>query len=170
MQRPSENEYNSYYQRYIDRVPAGDFLTLFRDTTESTIQYFKALPAEKHNYQYAPGKWTLKQMLMHIIDTERIMCYRALVAARGDSTTPLPSFDEDAYARIADGSNREMDDLLEEFAAVRYATEKLFVHMTDAESSFRGNAAGHPFTPRALGYIMVGHILHHINVIEERYL
>lgn len=170
MQKPLSDEYNSFYQRYIDWVPEGDFLTLLHQNTADTVRFFETIAAEKHDYRYAEGKWTLKEVLMHLIDTERVFAYRALVGARADSSTILPYMEEDEYARNADVSLRTVQSLIAEFKAVRGATLSLFEHMSDAQSQFKANTTTVPITPRAIGYISIGHILHHIGVIEERYL
>jgi hypothetical protein len=170
MQRPLATEYNPYFQGYIDLVEAGDFAVLLNSNTAKAIQLFESIPSDKHNYRYAAGKWSVKEVLMHLIDTERVMSYRSLVAARGDSETPLHPMDENMYARNVDVSARSMESLLREFLAVRTATELLLTNLTDAQSQLPGNAMGRIFTPRALGYIMIGHVKHHIGVIQDRYL
>lgn len=170
MQKPLAQEYAPSFQAYINLVPEGNFLDVLRQNSMDTIRFFETLPREKHDYQYATGKWTPKDILMHIIDVERVMCYRALVAARGDTTTVLYSMDENLYAENADVTHRTMDDLLAEYTAVSKATETLFDHVTDAQSVHMANGIQHPITARALGYIIVGHALHHIAVLRERYL
>jgi hypothetical protein len=167
---PNTNEYNPYFEKYINLVPSGIFLDVFQENTMKVIQFFKNIPLEKLDYRYAVDKWTCKDILMHIIDTERVMSYRVLVAMRGDSTTPLAPVDENLYARNVDVSSRSIDDLLEEFEIVRRSSEKLFRNMTDEQSRFLGNGVNHPISPRALGYIIQGHAIHHMNVIKERYL
>ena len=170
MQKPLANEYNPYFQGYINLSGEGDFKELFEKNTANTVYYFSHIPAEKHDYRYEAGKWTIKEVLMHIIDTERVFAYRALVAARGDSETPLHKMDPDLYVKGVEVSGRSLDSLVKEFAAVRGATEVLFENMTDEQSARVGNNIAFPITPRALGYIMMGHIQHHINIINERYL
>ena len=170
MKRPNINEYNPYFQQYIDLVPYDDFYLLFKNDTSQTLNFFKNLSEEKHNYAYAENKWTIKQVFMHLIDTERVFSYRALVAARGDKTTQLQSFDDNLYAKNAAGNNRSMDSLLEEFAVVRRGTEIIFENITEEQSRFEGNAIMHSITARALGFIIIGHTHHHLNVIKERYL
>ncbi len=170
MQRPSFNEYNPYFQRYIDLVPLGDFLVLFNENKEKASRFFNSIPSGKHDHRYAEGKWTLKEVLMHIIDTERVMAYRAFVAARADGTTMLHPMDENKYAANVAVANRSMASIIMEFEAVRNATLTIYDHITDAQSEFMARGETHPFTARALGYIMIGHIEHHINIINERYL
>ncbi|MES2701671.1 MAG: DinB family protein [Bacteroidota bacterium] len=170
MQKPLPHEYNPYFQNYINLVGEGTFAELLDANTQAAIDLLSNIPEEKHNYQYAPGKWTVKEVLMHLIDTERVMSYRALVAARGDSHTPLHPMDENAYAASVDVTGRSMESLLTEFNAVRTATSLLLNNLTDAQSMLTGNAITHIFTLRSLGYIMIGHVQHHLNVLEERYL
>ena len=169
MQKPQEGEYRPYFDRYISLIDEGDMTTILQENLKTGVDFFSSLPEHKHNYRYAEGKWTPKEVVMHLTDTERVMSYRALVAARGDSQTPLHSMDENLYAANVDVSNRTMDSLIQELAAVRAATIALYAHMTDAESQLMGNNMGHNITPRALGYIMAGHVVHHINITKERY-
>jgi len=169
MQKPQEGEYRPYFDRYISLIDEGDMTTILRENLKTGIGFFSSLPEHKHDYRYAEGKWTPKEVVMHLTDTERVMSYRALVAARGDSQTPLHSMDVNLYAFNADVSNRTMDSLLREFAVVRAATIALYEHMTEAKSQLTGNNIEYKITPRALGYIMAGHIVHHINITKERY-
>lgn len=171
MQRPLPGEYRSYFQRYIDLVPEGDIISVLRQQALELATFFTGLPAEKYNYRYAPGKWSVKQVLMHITDTERVMCYRALVAARGDAATILCSMDENLYAETAPYADRTIEDILDEFNAVRKATIHLLVNMTEEQSLFTAqNSDETAFTARSLAYIIAGHPLHHVNIIRERYL
>ena len=167
---PPVAEYKPYFQGYIDLVPPGEFMDLLSINTGDTYSFFKDISLEKHNYRYAEGKWTIKEVLMHCIDTERVFAYRALVCARGDSKTIMQGMDEDLYAANADVTYRAMGDLVDEFLVVRNNSELLFQYMTEAQSSFVGKNGDDPITARSLGYIMIGHIIHHINVTKERYL
>ena len=170
MNRPTINEYDSYFQRYLDQVPNGDFAFLFEESTSNVMQFFGSIPKEKHDFSYTSGKWSIKTVLMHIIDTERVFAYRALVTSRGDSATQLQPFDEDAYAAAVDVCGRTMESLMEEFLAVRRSTSLLFEHMTDAQSAILGKGPTHAISARALGFILIGHVQHHLGVIQERYL
>lgn len=169
MQRPSADEYHENYQKYFDLVPEGSYLELLGQNSKETVRFFEAIPPEKLDYKYAPGKWTIKELLMHLIDTERVFSYRALVAARGDAAPPHYRMDEELYARNVDVSQRTLPSLISEFQAVRSSTEKLFENVTDAQSRLTCNIVTHPMTARALGYFMIGHVLHHRKIIEERY-
>lgn len=170
LQRPLPEEYNPYFQRYIDRVPEGDFQALLAEQTAATLAFFENIPAGKHGYRYAPGKWSIREVLLHLIDTERVFAYRALVAARCDGAIVLPSMEEDHYATYSEADRRTMKDLLEEFRAVRSAGETLFRSLSERQATFQANSNGFPVTARAIAYMMLGHVLHHRAVLEERYL
>ena len=170
MNRPTTNEYDPYFQRYLDQVAAGEFGFLFEESTTNVVQFFGSIPKEKHDFSYASGKWSIKTVLMHLIDTERVFAYRALVTSRGDVATQLQPFDEDAYAAATDLSTRPMDSLLEEFLAVRRNSALLFEHMTDEESSIIGKGPTHGISARAIAFILIGHVQHHVSVVQERYL
>ena len=170
MQKPLSNEYAVGYQKYFDLVPEGDYLDLLRQNTLETVRFFEDLPSEKLDYKYAEDKWTVKEVFMHIIDTERVFSYRGLVAARGDNITQIYRMDEKLYARNVDVSHRTLQSLVSEFKAVRSSTEQLFENVTDDQSKLQCNIVTHPMTARAIGYFIIGHIQHHLNVIKERYL
>ena len=169
MERPQANEYHPNYQKYFDLVPSGDYLEVLRQNSADTVTFFESISPQKHDYNYAEGKWTVKQVLMHIIDTERVFSYRALAAARGDET-PVYRMDEELYARNVDVSHRTLSSLLSEFKAVRAGTEYLFENLTGAQSKRSCNVVTHPMTARAIGYFMIGHVQHHIGVIRDKYL
>ena len=170
MQRPSSDEYAPGYQKYFDLIPEGDYLSLLSQNLANTIRRLEKIPAEKLDYRYAEGKWTIKEVLMHMIDTERVFSYRALVAARGDDATPHYRMDEELYARNVEVSHRTLPSLISELKAVRASTERLFENITEAQSKLRCNIVTHQMTTRAIGYFMIGHVQHHLKVIEERYL
>jgi uncharacterized damage-inducible protein DinB len=169
MQKPLPGEYAAGYQRYFDLVPDGDYSSLLPQNTIETSNYFEAIPEERLDYRYAADKWTIKEVLMHIIDTERVFSYRGLVAARGDDS-PHYRMDEELYGRNVDVSRRSLTSLLEEFKAVRASTELLYENLSDAQSKMQCNIVTHPMTARAIGYFLIGHVKHHLNVIEQRYL
>jgi len=170
MQRPEAEEYNPYFNRYITLVPEGDFTELLKTNSRNIADFFRAIPHDKHNYRYAAGKWSIKDILMHITDTERVMMYRALVAARGDSTSILCNMDEDLYAANVNVSARSLESILAEFISLREATEIFFENLDEESSKFRAKTETHPITARAVGYILIGHPQHHIEVIKSRYL
>jgi hypothetical protein len=146
------------------------FLEELKKNKMETVQFFKSIPESKHNHRYAENKWTIKEVLMHMIDTERGFSYRVLVCARADDKTPLYPMDEDMYAANADVTNRTMDSLIKEFEVVRESATFLFENLTEAQSKFLGDNITHKISARALGYILIGHVKHHNNVIKERYL
>lgn len=169
MTKPEKEEYNPYFDRYISLVPEGDYIKLLKENSKEIINFFESIPAEKNNYHYAEGKWSIKDILMHITDTERVMCFRALVAARGDSTSVLCNMDEDSYAASVDLSGRTLENILSEFRALRTATEIFFENLSDTASLFRAKTKTHPITARAVGYVLIGHTMHHMQIISERY-
>jgi uncharacterized damage-inducible protein DinB len=169
MERPEPNEYNADYQMYFDLVPGGKYLQILRRNSVATVEFFENLPLDKHDYRYAAGKWTVKELLMHIIDTERVFSYRALAAARGDET-PVYRMDEELYARNVDVSQRTLASLVAEFKAVRKATECFLENVTDVQSKRWCNVVTHPMTARAISYFIIGHVEHHIGVVRQRYL
>lgn len=170
MLKPLPGECREYFHRYIDLVPSGTFINTLQSNTTETASFFANLPADKQHYRYTEGKWTPKEVLLHIMDTERIFTYRALAAVRGDKDAALPGYDENMYAANADANSRSMDDLLEEFSAIRVATKKLFENVTEVQSLQTTNVAGVATSTRALAYVIIGHTLHHMRIIQERYL
>ena len=169
MQRPDASEYHTNYQKYFDLLPNGVYIDILEQNTIETVEFFDTIPLQKHGYRYAEGKWTIKEVLMHIIDTERVFAYRALAAARGDAA-PVYRMDEELYAGNVDVSNRTMENLISEFKSVRNATEFLFKSMTDEQSKRSCNVITHPMSARAIGYFIIGHVLHHMGVVRVRYL
>ena len=170
MQRPQPSEYNDFFQRYIDQVPEGELATVIWQETDESLDLLYSIPEEKHNYRYAPGKWTIKDVLVHVTDTERVMSYRALAAARGDRHTVLGLMDENLYAAGVDNTDRPMESIIEEFTAVRSATELMFSSFAEDKWLQESNVGGKMTTARAWAYILLGHARHHLNVIQERYL
>jgi|SRR5215213_970794 len=169
MQRPDANEYHPNYQKYFDLIPNGDYMDMLEQNKIETVEFFETIPPQKQTYRYAEGKWTIKEVLMHLIDTERVFAYRALAAARGDPA-PVYRMDEELYACNVDVSNRTIGDLISEFKTVRNATEFLFKNMTDEQSERSCNVVTHPMSARAIGHFIIGHVLHHVAVVRGRYL
>ncbi len=168
-QRPAAQESHDYYKLYIGQVPGDDFMSVLNNLNTSTTQLLENLPTEKWDYRYAEGKWSIREVLLHIIDTERIMAHRALRIARNDMT-PMPGFDQDDYIPYCDADARSIPSLLQEYRAVRAATLAQFDYFNDEMLARIGTASERPFSPRALGFIIAGHELHHLNVLHERYL
>lgn len=170
MQRPNTDEYAPFFQNYINQTTGNNFFELFKQNTNEVVEFFSNIPEPKHNYAYAENKWTIKQMLLHLIDAERVFAYRAFVGLRCDGEQLLQPFDENAYVPQSNAHLRSMESLLEEFKMVRRASEILFENSTTEQSKFKAKGASHVITPRALGYIMMGHTKHHIEVLKQRYL
>jgi DinB family protein len=166
--RPAAGEHAAYYTRYIEQVPHEDLLTVLRRQAAEYDALFD-LPEPKGDSAYAPGKWSIKQVLGHVIDAERVFSYRALVFGRNDPG-PLPAFDENAWMAPAGFSQRTLADLREEFRAVRQATVSLLAHFPAEAAARVGTASGNPVSVRALGYIIAGHAIHHAKVVKDRYL
>lgn len=166
--RPQADEHAPYYARYIDLVPAGDLIAILRDQVLDTYRLLNGLPEEKANFAYAPGKWTVKDVIAHISDAERVFAYRALCFARGEQAG-LPAFDENAYAVEARAGRRALADLLMEFQVVREATVQLARGLDEEMLARRGVASNHEISVRALLYITAGHERHHVSILRERY-
>ncbi len=166
---PNENEYAPYYGRYISLVPDGDFFLLLNKQFDETLGFLRNLTETQAETRYEPGKWSIKEVLGHVIDTERIMSYRALRIARADET-PLPGFEQDDYVRAANFDSRTWDDLLAELQVVRAATVALFRGLDEKALGRRGTASNLSVTVRALAYIIAGHERHHLNVLRTKYL
>ena len=157
------------YQGYLDLVPEKDFREAIRKNTRQFLKLLEKIPRKKHDYAYAEGKWTLRELLQHIIDCERVFAYRALRFARMDAT-PLPSFDEQAWGAHSGGAKRRWKDLVTEFKAVRKSTAWLLDSMSDDQLRFVGLANGRTQNAFTIAHLIPGHVRHHMNVIRERYL
>jgi uncharacterized damage-inducible protein DinB len=169
MSRPVAGDFGAFYQGYADLATGNSVVELLQTHPTNIAAFFNSIPDQKADYAYAPGKWTIKQLFQHLIDTERIFAYRALRISRKD-TTPLPGFDENHYAENAPVAERSLAELKEEYLLVRKTTDILLASFQEDQLSFVGNASGHPCTLNALCFIIFGHNLHHINILRERYL
>ena len=167
--RPEHGEYAAYYQKYIDRVPGDDILLTLDEQRRQTLLLLSGRTDADGDIRYAPGKWSVKEVVGHVCDTERIFAYRALRIARNDST-PLSGFDENNYVANAPFARHPLPDLIEDFIAVRRATISLFRNFDEAAWTRRGVANNNPVSVRALAYIIAGHELHHRRMLEEKYL
>lgn len=165
----TQEEYGAFYRRYTALVPPTITLrSAFDDSSAGLSEYLHELADGREDYAYAPGKWTIKQAVQHLIDTERVFAGRALRLGRHD-TTPLPGFDQDAFAAHADVSHREFERMIAELETVRKTTISLFNGFGEADLMFRGTVSGGPMSCRAAGFIICGHSYHHLNVFRERY-
>jgi uncharacterized damage-inducible protein DinB len=167
--RPAADEYAEYYGRYIGRVPDAPVLETLERQIARTMEVLRAVPEERGGHRYAPGKWSVKEVLGHVTDVERIFAGRALHFARGE-TQPLPGMDQDAYVAAADFDRRPLAAILDELEAVRRSSLALFVGFDADTWTRRGVASGYTFTVRAMPWILAGHELHHREVLRERYL
>lgn len=166
--RPNADEHAPYYAKYIAQVPDGDLISMLREQLMDTVGLLSNV-GDRADYAYAPGKWSVKEVIGHISDVERVMSYRALRIARGD-TTNLPGFDENAFVANANFARRTVADLLEELQVVRAATIHLAKHLDAAALARRGSANGAAVSARALLYIIAGHERHHVTLLRDRYL
>ena len=167
--RPTADEHVEYYSRYISKVPDGDLIAMLRDQIVETVGLLHGLSDEQANYAYAPGKWTIKEVVGHIADAERVFQYRALTFARSPGTS-LPGFDENAWVPAGEFGRRALADLLDELQVVRASTVHLARQFDEEMLKRRGSANGNDISVRALLYIIAGHERHHVALFRERYL
>lgn len=166
--RPRPGDHPEFFDGYVARVPDGDVLQGLRDQRARTAALLRDAGEATGDFAYAPGKWTVKRLLQHVTDGERMFCYRAMCAARGDGQD-LPGFDEDAYAARDGSGARTLASIVAEYESVRAATLTLFGGFDERAWAARGRANGAPFTVAALPWIVLGHDLHHGAVLVERY-
>ena len=169
MPKPSPTNYPGYFQKYIDQVTETDFFTALQNQSAGLEQFLQPISEEKSMFAYAEGKWTIKEMLLHMSDTERIFCYRALCFAREEKTN-LPGFDENDYAANSDANSRTWESIVQEFLVVRKATEVLFKSFSEKALARVGTANNNPATVASIGFILLGHFNHHKKILAERYL
>jgi hypothetical protein len=167
--RPLPGEYAEAYAPYIAAAPEGNVLVLLQEQLGKVLDLYSRFSEAQGAYRYAPGKWSLKDLLQHLSDAELIFAYRCLRIGRGD-VTPLPGFDEEAYAAVARADERSVADLLADFRAARTASLSLFQGLPDSAWGQQGTTNGRSITARCLPFINLGHVAHHLDVIRERYL
>jgi len=166
---PEPTEHSPYYSRYTSLVPGSDILATLREQAPETVGLLSAIKEQQGDFRYAPDKWSIKEVVGHVLDTERIFAYRALRIARNDKT-PIEGFEQDDYVRYGPFGNCRLSDLIEEFGHVRAATLDLF-HGLDQEAWLRrGTANQNEISVRAIAYVIAGHELHHRQVLKEKYL
>ena len=165
----SAQEYAPFYSQYIKALGEVDLIEVLEASLKDLIATLECLQEEKLIYRYVEGKWTIKELMQHIIDTERVLSYRALRFSRND-TTNLPGFDEDWYVANSNGNERNFKDILQEFIHVRNSTILLFKSFKPAMLLISGTASNSDMTVRALGFIIAGHQMHHLKIIKEKYL
>lgn len=166
--RPEPEEYGDYYQEYIEQVGPGEILEILKDQMHETYTLINSLTAKQAGYRYAEGKWTVKEVLGHMIDSERIFAYRGLCFARNE-TKPLPGFDQDAYVEDGNFNDRSTQSLGDEYFSLRNATIVLFDSFSEETLLKRGTANDATFSVRSLAYIIAGHERHHLNVLRDKY-
>lgn len=169
MPKPIEGTFPTYFSNYINKVSEVNLATAFKNQQELVNVFFDSISEEKSNYAYAAGKWTMKEMLQHIIDAERIFAYRALCIARKEKQS-MPGFDENEYAANSNANSRSWISLIEELKLVRQTTELLFETFAEDVLNQSGISNNNAVTVNAIGFITVGHLYHHVGVIKEKYL
>ena len=168
MSRPDPSEFATFYASYIARVPEGDPLPALEAQPSELLTAADRITPDDELYRYAVEKWTVREVFGHLIDTERVMGYRAFCIARGE-VKPLPGFNENDYVATAGSNDRPVKELSHEFAAVRHANLWTIRRWTEDQWSRTGNANGHQVSARAIAYIMAGHVRHHLAILRERY-
>ncbi|MEQ9399895.1 MAG: DinB family protein [Longimicrobiales bacterium] len=166
--RPRGDEYGAYYHRYVALVPDGPVLTTLEEQFEATEALLGGLSTEQEVHRYAPDKWSVREVVGHMIDTERLFAYRALSMARADAT-PLPGMDQEVWAAHSGAHGRTVADLLEEWRAVRRSTLRFFASLDEAAASRTGTASGNPFTVRSFVWIIAGHERWHVGLLRRDY-
>lgn len=169
MTKPHQSEYSEFYAGYVQKVLETDIFESLKKVMDDTQELLKNLTDENACYSYAPGKWTIKELIQHLIDSERVFAYRAMRFARNDKT-PLAGFDENEYADQASSEDRNINELLEELLLLRKSNILLFRSFTEEELERTGIANGQKISVRSLIYITAGHALHHLEVLQQRYL
>lgn len=169
MAKPLQGSHPSYFDRYINLVPEDDLQTAFENQLPVITDFFNSITEEKSMHAYAPGKWTIKELLQHMTDTERIFAFRSLCFARKEAQS-LPGFDEDTYAANSNANTRSWAELVKEFLLVRATTAILFASFSEEALHHSGTANNNPATALSMGFTAIGHVYHHKKIMEERYL
>lgn len=169
LQRPLDNEYPPYFANYISQVPDGNLLEILKDQMTAFLEEIKGLSEEQLAYRYAENKWTMRQVLIHINDVERIFAFRALACLRGDKEQ-IPGFEQDEYAEITKDSDRSIENLANEFAALRNGNIHLFSSVKDQEWLREATINNNNTSARSMAYMIVGHVEHHRKINKEKYL
>ena len=169
MSRPQSGDFNNYAQIYVDVTTGETVAELLANHSKVILDFVEAISESKASFSYADGKWTVKQLLQHMIDTERIFSYRAVTFARRD-TVSLFGFDENEYANAATAAHRTIMDLKKEFSLLRQSTDLFLLSLTDEDLTQIGMASNHVVTVNAIAFIIFGHNLHHIKILQDRYL
>ncbi|MBD3616591.1 MAG: DinB family protein [Gracilimonas sp.] len=166
---PSDSEYAHYYAEYVAHVPKNNIIETLNTQMHEMYTFINAIPGHKAFFAYEEGKWTIKEIIGHMIETERVFSYRALAFSRRDPS-PLPPMEQDEYIKYSNYNKRTINNLANEYMAVRISSVHLFQNMTREMLLQKGTASGVEFTVRSIPFIIAGHELHHINIIKEKYL
>ncbi|HEX3102052.1 MAG TPA: DinB family protein [Pyrinomonadaceae bacterium] len=169
MKRPETNEFAPYYNNYVSLVEGDNVIPVLDAQSAELRAVFSTVPEEKGTFAYADGKWTIKELLSHLIDGERIFAYRILRISRGDKT-PIEGFEQDGYIETSNANNRTFAELLKEFDLQREGNLLMLKNISDEGSQRMGTASDKPVSVRALAYIMAGHVRHHVDILKSRYL
>lgn len=169
MARPKPSDYPVFYETYIKLVTEEELIPAMRSTLEEIVSFLETIDPDKAEYRYADGKWSVKELLQHVIDTERIFSYRGLCIARGEQQS-LPGFDENAYAMHADVTGKSLKELKEELLVVRESVFMMYRGFTPAKLLLKGISNNKEVTVNAIGYMIIGHLRHHFNILKEKYL
>jgi len=169
MSRPEKNEYAEFYANYVSLVKETDIVSALQNQAGELRELFAGISVEQENFRYATSKWSVKELLGHLTDGERVFSYRALRISRGDQT-PLMGFEENDYVANSNFGNSNFADLVEEFSLLRHSNVLLFKNLTEEAWLRTGTASDATVSVRALAFIMVGHVRHHTNILRERYL
>lgn len=169
MPRPDLSRVPEFYHGYINTVKEDDLMAGLKSSTNNLFELIRSIPVDKQDHRYAEGKWTIKEVVQHMLDGERVFAYRALRFARKDDT-PLPGFDENLFAQTAKADKRNWTDIVEEFAALRKANEVMFAAFDREQLECSGIASEKPTYVLGIGFILAGHVNHHCQIIRERYL
>jgi len=167
--RPSSSEYPAYAEGYISQVPDGDIVATLGKQLDETLALIRSIPETRGDFRYEEGKWSIKEVIGHVVDGERVFAYRALRFARGDAT-PLSGFEQDDYVRGASFDKRTLNDLANEYEHVRRSSISLFSNLDDEAWSRRGSANNNETSVRALAFMLAGHERHHVEILRTRYL
>lgn len=167
--KPKQGEYPPYFETYYGKVPEGNIFDTLMKSNMETIDLITSVDGETLEFRYAEGKWNIREIIQHIMDSERIFAYRALRIARGDKSEN-PGFDENSFAANSNASSRNIMDIVREYSILRAGTIELFKSFSEDAVQLTGSANGYSVTPAALIYAIAGHELHHLRIIEERYL
>jgi uncharacterized damage-inducible protein DinB len=169
MPRPNQEDYSPYQVAYINTVVGDNILEILEDQLKSIPEFLSSISEEKGNHSYSEGKWTVKELIEHITDTERIFAYRALCIARSEKKV-LPGFEQDDYAAAANSNKRNLGDLINEFKKVREANLSLFKSFSEDVINKKGNVNDYHITVNAILFVIAGHLNHHINILKDKYL